>query len=80
MIQYLLYRGSGMTNEEFILALNVMRIAVSEKDLPTVTRLIEHAQKLVAIVESSEDVAANPHNNFDKILILRGKLQDLKRE
>lgn len=68
-----------MTNDRFLAFLyNILNIGIApmsdEQDA------YEHAKKLVAIVEASEDVAANPHNNFDKILILRGKLQDLKSE
>lgn len=47
----------SMTNEYFILALKVMRIAVTEKDRDTVSQLIEHAQKLVAVVEAANKLA-----------------------
>lgn len=70
-----------MTNEEFLghLEDEIVAMGVNPERIAN-NRLFRHAKKLVAIMEASEDVAANPHNNFDKILILRGKLQDLKRE
>ena len=54
-----------MTNEEFLRQVYMC--------LPNI-KVYEHAKKLVAVAEAAKDVAANPHNNFDKILILRGKL------
>ena len=63
-----------MTNEEFK---DCIQCFVD--DYGMAKSMLVHAKKLVEALESAKDVAANPHANFDKILILRGKLQDLER-